>query len=61
MSFQITEKTKSQGADPVFIFIFAAVVVAVMASMAIRLAVSGGPSKARADNAIETPISSPKE
>ena len=51
MSLQIPEKTKAQGVDPAFVIMFSAVIVAVVASMTLRLTVGGaGPSKARGND-----------
>ena len=51
MSFQVTERAKSQGMDPAFVLMFTAIVLAVVASMTLRFMVGGGPAKAHGDTA----------
>jgi len=56
MSFQVRERAKSQGLDPAFVLMFTAIVLAVIASMTLRLTVGGGPAKAHGETAeVEKP------
>ena len=65
MSLSVADKSKVRGVDPAFAIMFTAVVIAVAASMTLRLAVGGmSPSKARGNEAAAvehraTPIQTP--